>query len=140
MTTLPIFIDDYELEDPEVGQAFQEVLRRIPESDVGEFPGVEVFTVPHTVEGANVRRYLGSWQIWLCPETLKKKVGGDRAALRGLLAHEIAHAFLRHDAEKPGNDELREEAEADEKAREWVGEDVDTFRHRCGPPTLQPLR
>jgi hypothetical protein len=50
-----------------------------------------------------------------------------------LIAHELAHFYLKHYL-KPA-DGLKEEYEADDQARAW-GFNVDEFRKVCGEPTL----
>jgi len=50
-----------------------------------------------------------------------------------LIAHELAHSFLKH-YENWGKG-LENEYEADNLAKEW-GFDVDKFRKACGPPTV----
>lgn len=50
-----------------------------------------------------------------------------------LIAHELAHSFLKH-YENWGKG-LENEYEADNLAKAW-GFDVDKFRNVCGPPTV----
>ena len=50
-----------------------------------------------------------------------------------LIAHELAHFYLKHNL-KPAEG-LKEEYEADDQARAW-GFNVDEFRKVCGEPTL----
>lgn len=51
-----------------------------------------------------------------------------------IIAHELAHSFLKH-FERYGKG-LENEYEADNLAKEW-GFAIDKFRQVCGPPTIQ---
>ena len=51
-----------------------------------------------------------------------------------IIAHELAHSFLKH-FERYGKG-LENEYEADNLAKEW-GFAIDKFRKVCGPPTIQ---
>lgn len=129
----PRWIRNCEIDDGELRHHLDEVLGRVPGADAELFPDVEILEVEVTAEGANVSGG-ERWTIRLSPRQLKKRVGSDAAALRGLLAHELAHAFLRHAEGDESRSGTLEEEEADRKAREWVGADVDAFRRRFGPP------
>lgn len=129
----PRWIRRCEIEDEDLRRCIDEVLRRISGDDARGFPDVEIIEVDVTAEGANVSGG-ESWTIRLSPRQLKERVGSDAAALRGLLAHELAHAFLRHAEGDESRSGSLEEEEADRKAREWVGAEVDAFRRRFGPP------
>lgn len=127
------WIRNCELTDGELRRALGEVLGSIPEEDAEAFPEVDILEVAITAEGANVSGG-ESWTIRFSPRQLKERVRADEAALRGLVAHELAHAFLRHaEGDESRSGTLEEEA-ADAKARDWVGADVDAFRRRFGPP------
>jgi hypothetical protein len=65
--------------------------------------------------------------------SLKLKKYEDRM-VKALVAHEIAHAYLRHYEARESNG-LQREQEADDQARKW-GFDVDYFREVCGPPRI----
>jgi hypothetical protein len=67
--------------------------------------------------------------IRLDSELLKKY---DDDVVMAIIAHELAHSCLGHDAPTSG---LEEEHEADAQARVW-GFDVDKLRAVCGEPTL----
>jgi hypothetical protein len=129
----PRWIRKCEIEDDDLRRGLDEVLRRIPVEDARDFPDVEILEVDVTAEGANVSGG-ERWTIRLSPRQLNRRVGSDAAALRGLLAHELAHAFLRHAEGDESRSGTLEEEEADRKAREWVGTEVDAFRRRFGPP------
>lgn len=129
----PAWIRRFAVEDVEIRRVCEEVLAGIPPEECARFPELEIDEVRITAEGANVRGG-DPWRLRLSPSQLKAQAGGDRAALRGLVAHELAHVFLRH---APGSGERNgayEEIEADDQARLWVGADVDAFRLRFGPP------
>jgi hypothetical protein len=132
----PFWLVECDVSDPDLTEALTYVLDRIPRLPRPEdFPYVEIYEVQQTIEGANVHESdAGLFQIRLAPKKLKASTKGRREALIGLVAHEIAHALLRHQAE---GDDLAEEEEADARARTWVGADVDIFRQIVGPPTPQ---
>ncbi len=52
-----------------------------------------------------------------------------------LIAHELAHHYLKHYDDLRCHQTLVCEEEADDLARKW-GFDVDEFRKICGPPSL----
>jgi hypothetical protein len=65
----------------------------------------------------------------------KLKQYSDNVA-KALIAHELAHHYLGHYANKNCRGTLDCEHEADDLARAW-GFDIDEFRRVCGPPSLQ---
>lgn len=129
----PEWIRRFDVVDAELRRVFEEVLAGIPADEGRRFPDLEVDEVAVTAEGANVRGG-ERWRMRVSPSQLKKRVQGDRAALRGLVAHELAHVFLRHAATNGRRNGSFDEIEADAQARRWVGGDVDAFRRRFGPP------
>ena len=51
----------------------------------------------------------------------------------GIIAHELAHVFLRHD---PTTNRLKAEEEADGLASEWgFSREIKEVRRKTGPPT-----
>jgi hypothetical protein len=130
-------IVEWRLSDDRLVAAFDWVAERIPDEDLGRFPDLELIEVAQTTCGANVGTTRpGVMQIQLAPTQLIEMTNGSAAALAGLIAHELAHAFFRHPRpDAIDRDGLAEEHEADAKAREWVGNHaVDEFRGSVGPP------
>ncbi len=76
-------------------------------------------------------------QIFFNADMLERKSGGNDDVQIGIIAHELAHVYLKHLQDSSVEKGL-ECDEADKKASEWgFKKEVETFRNKLGPPTIK---
>jgi hypothetical protein len=104
------------------------ILATIPDSYTEEFPSFSVFETRSSWE-AHVEQDGDAGGIIYCDSSLLQF---PRDVTVGILAHEFAHLFLRHD----GKGGLHDEWEADALASKWgFTKEIKTMRQQMDPPT-----
>ncbi len=123
----PLTVYQYEV-SAAMDSLVRHVLAVIPDSYAEDFPSFSVFEAP-SLEGARVEKGgEGDGTIYLDSSLLQFPI--DIAV--GILAHEFAHLFLRHD----GKGGLSDEREAGALASKWgFTEQIKAARQHIGPPT-----
>ncbi len=124
---------DYEINNLSFKELIDHVLQRIPNKFEEEFLSFSIYEKP-TEFGACVDED----KIFFDIGELEKKSKGDDAVKIGVIAHELAHVFLKHHtAPDDGIGGLKNEDEADRLASEWgFTKEVKAFRQKI-PPTIE---
>jgi len=130
---LTVVLLDYEITDPGLKKLIDSVLSRIPDEYQDDFPSFSIYEGP-AKEGAQVTEDF----VMFDPGQLDKLSDNDDDVKTGIIAHELAHVFLKHatapDVETQG---LAYENEADKLAVEWgFAREVQAFRRKLGPATM----
>ena len=126
---------EYEIKDAGFKRLIDYVLERIPDVHEEDFPSFSIYE-GHAIEGAHVTEDSVIFDV----DKLKNELSdGDEDVMVGIIAHELAHVFLKHgsvpDMVERG---LEYEDEADRLASNWgFAKEVTAFRHKLGPPTLE---
>jgi len=128
-----IIILDYEVTNRGLDQLVRRVVERIPDKYWDDFPSFSIYE-GSSEEGA----YVTEDYVIFDPQQLLNKSGDSENALIGLIAHELAHVYLRHGVLAVSNLCSQEhEDEADRLASVWGFEkEIRGLREKCGPATF----
>lgn len=110
-----------------------EVIRRLPDKTLEEFPSIYIEEGSLFSEGAHWTP--ASDIVYFDPAILNKY---SVSLIKGIIAHELAHAFHQHGLKQETNEKelLENEAEADETGKTWgFVKEVNEMRQTLGPPT-----
>jgi hypothetical protein len=77
--------------------------------------------------------------VYFDVDEIYARSSGNSDAISGIIAHELAHVFLRHAViQHTQNDGLKAEDEADTLASRWgFSEEIKIFRQKFGPAYLR---
>ena len=129
-------ITDYEVKDPKLRKLINYVLRRIPDEYEEDFPMFSLyqtdiidaecaFVVPGDVD-----------QVFINVDMLEDSACGNDDVKIGVIAHELAHVYLKHPHSSSGRKGLENEEAADSLASNWgFAKEVKASRRKLGSPT-----
>jgi len=121
----------YEIKDGDFQKLIDTVLKRIPDEYEDSFPSFSIFDGV-TKFGASVDEDVVTFDT-----NLLKKEPVD--VKMGIIAHELAHVFLKHAYIKYPT--IKEEKEADELACKWgFTEEINSMRRKFEPKLLETAR
>ncbi|GJQ58599.1 MAG: hypothetical protein D8M57_08970 [Candidatus Scalindua sp. AMX11] len=130
------YIIDYEVKDPKLRELINYVLRKIPDEEREDFPMFSLYQTDTTdaeyafiIPGDVV-------QVFFNVDMLEDGSCGNDDVKIGVIAHELAHVYLKHPHTSSGRKGLKNEEEADSLASHWgFGKEVKASRRKLGPPT-----
>ncbi len=129
-------INDYEVKDLKFGELINYVLRKIPDKYERNFPMFSLFQTDTTdVECALI--VPGDVdQVFFNIDMLEECSCGNDDIKIGVIAHELAHVYLKHPYCSSGSKGLKNEEEADSLASNWgFAKELKASRRKLGIPT-----
>ncbi len=129
-------ITDYEVKDPKLRKLINYVLRRIPDEYEEDFPMFSLyqtnivdaecaFVVPGDVD-----------QVFFNASMLENNSCDNDDVKIGIIAHELAHVYLKHPHCSSCRKGVENEEEADALASDWgFAKEVKASRRKSGSPT-----
>ncbi|HIC91700.1 MAG TPA: hypothetical protein EYP21_06520 [Syntrophaceae bacterium] len=125
-------IIEYRVYDQNFKRLVNQVLGRIPDTYEEEFPIFSIYE-GYCEWGAMVDEQGIVFDVG----KLNEESEGDNVAIKGLVAHELAHVFLKHSV-LVAQGKATLEHEADKLAIKWdFKREIEVFRQKFGPPTPQ---
>jgi len=125
---------DFDVTNSLIRELVLEVLSRIPDEYEEKFPSFNIYEYYYRMYKDDAGAYVHDSSAFFWAERFFKTSDNDRDVMIGIVAHEFAHVYCGH---KGRTKDLREENEADDRARGWGFEsEVNVMREKLGPTTL----